>query len=122
MHHSAICPLPPPQAHLPRNLQHRFGRIDRGCDRRDTHKVGRQHAQPFTQHVGAKVVHHRVKEMDVVNPCPLQMPGQIGQPGRRPVPGDLGPAGMIVRVDKDDAHWGSSRLPTQIDSLRAGPT
>ena len=39
-----------------------------------------------------------------VYPADFERAGKIGDPGGRPVAGNLCTAGMVVRVNEDDAH------------------
>ena len=90
--------------HLLRDLQHLFGGIDRRCDRGDTHHIRRnpRHLGPDRGRI--KIVGHGIQELHVPEPRPLQRPRQIGGPGGRPVARNLGPARVIIGMNKQDAH------------------
>jgi hypothetical protein len=71
------------------------------------------------QRVISQVIGHRVDEMDIGEARVLEMPGQIGDPRRRPVSRDLSPAGVIVGVNQNDAH---QSLPNCQEKLTAVPS
>jgi hypothetical protein len=50
------------------------------------------------------LVGHRVDEVDVVEARLAQRAGQVGDPGGRPVAGDLGATGLIVGVNEYNTH------------------
>ena len=68
-----------------------------------------------------EVVGHGIDEAEVGVARLLQRAGEIGHPGGRPVAGDFGAAGVIVRVKKKHAHdilpW-SPAVSTKLDVRR----
>ena len=93
--------------HFARNLQHTFGRIDGRRDCRCANQVGLQFVETGPQLLIRHVVGHCIQEVDVVETGVFQHAGQVGNPRRRPVSGDFGAAGMVIRVHKDNAHASS---------------
>jgi len=51
-----------------------------------------------------QVVGHRIDKMNVVETSRFEAACKIGNPSWGPVPSDLRPAGVIVRVNKQDSH------------------
>ena len=72
--------------------------------------VGLQFGDPGAHAGFVDVVRHRVDEVHVGVAAVLQVAGQVGRPGRRPVAGDLGAAGVVVGVHQQDTHDSSGSL------------
>jgi hypothetical protein len=94
---------------VPRDLEHTLGGIDRGRDRGDADHVRLQVDHPRLQVLVAQMVGHRVDEGHLCIARRLQRSRQIGDPGRGPVPRDLGAARMVVWVNEQDMHGVASQ-------------
>jgi hypothetical protein len=92
------------RVHFLGDLQDPFGLVDRRRDRRAADDVRPQFDQARTHRVLVEVVRHRVDESHVCVAARLEIPDEVGDPGRRPVARDLGATGVVVRVNENDAH------------------
>ena len=88
------------------DLEDLLGLVDRWRDGGGADDIGLEFDQPGPELVVGQIIGHRVDERDVGKARVLQMAGEIGDPGRRPVAGYLGATGMIVRMNEYDAHLG----------------
>jgi hypothetical protein len=86
------------------DLQHPLGLVDRRRDAGRPDHIGLQIANPAREFVIFDVIGHRVDEDDVIVPRLSDGAGKISGPGRRPVAGDLGSAGVVIGVDEQEAH------------------
>ena len=89
---------------LARDLEHLLCNVNRWGDRRRADDIRLQVGKTRAQFIIIYVMRHRINEMNVVKACRFQRPRQIRDPSRWPASGDLGSAGMIIRVNKDDPH------------------
>ena len=93
------------RVHLLGDLQQPLGLVDRRRDRGAADDVGLQRRRCAARTWSSvRWLRHRVDEDDVGVAAGLQVAGQVGDPGGRPVAGDLGAAGVVVRMDQHDAH------------------
>ncbi len=112
VHEGRVDPAQNPQRvrnRLARDREDLLCLVDRRRDRGDADDVGREVDHPGAQFLVAHMVGHRVEEGDPVIARRLERAREIGDPGGRPVAGDLGAAGMVVRMDQQDMHGGTSR-------------
>ena len=85
-------------------LEDALRRIDRRCDGRNADDVRLQLGDATIQLLAFEVIRHGVQEMDILKTGLLERTGEIGNPGRRPVAGNLGTAGVIVGMNEQDTH------------------
>ncbi len=104
------------------DLEHALGLVDRRRDRGHPHHVGLQRDHPLGEFLVGQIVGHRVDERHLIVARRLQRAGEIRDPGRRPVAGDLGAAGMVVRVNEEDVHRSVSGVTVQIKLHRKAST
>ena len=86
------------------DLQHALGGIDHRRHRGGGDDVGLGGTDRLAHLVVVELVHQTIDEMVILIATRLQIARDIGDPGRRPVAGDVGGAGAIVGVDKEDSH------------------
>ena len=88
------------------DLEGALGLVDRRRDGGRPDNIRLFLGDPRGERLVAKVVRHRVDEADVRVTGGLQRASQISNPGRRPVACDLGAAGVIIRVNEENAQRG----------------
>jgi len=86
------------------DLQYPLGGIDHGRHRRGRDDVGSVGTDGRAQLVIIELVHQTIDESIILIATRLQIARDIGDPGRRPIAGDVGGTGAIVGVDKEDSH------------------
>ena len=89
------------------DLQRALGLVDRRGDGGRADDVRLFLCDARGERLIAEIVRHRVDETDVRIAGGFQRSGEIGHPGRRPIAGDFGAAGMVVWVDKKNAQRSS---------------
>ncbi len=94
------------------NPQQAFGLVDRRGDRGAADDVRLDLRDLRPDRVVVEVMGHRIDEGDVVIAAGLEVAGEVRDPGGRPVARDLGAAGVVVRMQEQDAHGGS---PQRVD-------
>jgi hypothetical protein len=96
--------------HLLGDLQQALGLVDGRRDGGQADDVGLDLRDLRAHRLVVEVVRHRVDEMHVGVAGGLEVAGQVGDPGRRPVAGDLGATRVVVGVNEEDAHVGGFRI------------
>jgi hypothetical protein len=86
------------------HLQDILGLVDGRRDRRAADDIGIEFLDHLLEALVIDIVRHRIDEVHVVEAVVLQSPGQVRYPSRRPVAGDLGTSGVVVRMDEENAH------------------
>jgi len=95
------------------DLQQTLGFVDRGRDGGGADDVRLLGAQDLADLLVRQVVGHGIDEAQVRKSCSLRRTGQIGDPGRRPVAGDLGAARMVVGMQQENSH-GRPRIAVSV--------
>jgi hypothetical protein len=92
--------------HLLGDLKHPLRLVDRRRNGGRANHIGLEFLEPGRQILVGEIICHRIDEVNVGEACVLEVARQIGDPGRRPVAGDLSAARVIVRMNEYNAHAG----------------